>query len=717
MSSADSRPEDAGITQDIRRAASSERNPSTGAVDLEKKNSKTPLQQKNRSVINEDVTSMKGKLVVAVNTTIEELLQREDTDGDALITVDDRGPKSFLLKSLIHDGLQETEIKGTYHLANLLQELFLAQKKGEEFLEVNFGNVYEDPVTRLQRLIKTSWWDNLKRNIDSSGIAVAAIDPKTREAAESHPRIYVPRGVPLQHAYYSKLAQDMPDMNLDVQWLPDGNITAEFIRGLNDKPGILALEMEVNDIKGRKELKGLPFIVPGGRFNELYNWDSCFCATAMIDTHPHVVKSILRHFIFEIKHYGKILNANRSYYLGRAQPPFLTDLALKTYKAASHEPGSKELLKLAILAAMKEYYSYWMTAPRYDEDTGLTRYRPIGIGIPPEVESTGFDYVLEPYAQKHNMTTTEIRQAYTNGKILEPELDTFFLHDRALRESGHDTSNRFVGVCADLATIDLNCLLYRYETDIGEAIRTIFEDTLQVPAEFCAPGQAVDRFESSTSWDFAANRRKASINRYLWNEGKGLYFDYNTVTERQTEYETVTSLWALWCGVASPHQAALLVENALPKFECAGGLSSTTETSRGPVNAANPQKQWDYPSGWAPHQILAWDGLKKYGYHKEAERLAYRWLHMITRVFVDYNGTVVEKYDVTDLKCPHKLGAEYGNQGLNFRYAPEEGFGWTNASYLYGLSLLGFEARQALGVSVPYEVYAKGEQGGCWTGA
>ena len=558
------------------------------------------------------------------------------------------------MKSSKHNGTQGAEIKGTYHLANLLQELYLAQKKGEEYLAVDLGKVSENPVDRLHSLIQTSWWDNLKRNIDRSGIAIAAKDPKTCETAESRPRIYVPHGVPLQHAYYSKLAREMPEMKLDVQWLPESDITAEFIKSLNDKPGILALEMEEYDSNGRKELIGLPFIVPGGRFNELYNWDSCFCATAMIDTHPHVVKSILRHFIFEIKHYGKILNANRSYYLGRAQPPFLTDLALKTYRATKHEPGSKDLLKLAILAAMKEYHNYWMTAPRYNEDTGLTRYRPIGIGIPPEVESTGFDHILEPYAEKYNMTMTEVGQAYTNGQIQEPKLDTFFLHDRALRESGHDTSNRFVGVCADLATIDLNCLLYRYETDIAEAIRTTFEDNLQIPADFCAPGQVGDRFESSAVWECSAKKRQDSIDRYLWNEEKGLYFDFNTVTKTQTECETVTSLWALWCGVASPRQAALLVKNGLRKFECVGGLSSTTETSRGPVNAANPQKQWDYPNGWAPHQMLAWDGLKKYGYHHEAERLAYRWLHMITRVFEDYNGTVVEKYDVTELKSPHR---------------------------------------------------------------
>lgn len=710
MSSADLNPENSGSPQNVHLTTGSNRGfASTTQSTLSNSLGGEALgSNRLKQVPIDEVTGMERKLVVAVSATREELLRREDTDGDGLITVDDRGPKSFTLKSEEYDGTQEIEVKGTYHLANLLQELFLAQKKGEEYLEFDLKKIIEDPVGRLQRLIQNTWWDNLKRNIDGSGIAIAAKDPKTSEAAESHPRIYIPHALEAQYAYYSKLARDTPGINLDVQWLPKSDITADFIRSLNDKPGILALEMEVDDSKGHDCLIGLPFVVPGGRFNELYNWDSYFCATAMIDTHPYVVKSILRHFIFEIKSYGKILNANRSYYLGRSQPPFLTDLALRYYKAAIHEPGSKDLLKLAILAAMKEYHSYWMTTPRYDEGTGLTRYRPIGVGIPPEVESTGFDHILESYAKKHTMTISEIGQAYTNGEIHEPELDTFFLHDRALRESGHDTSNRFVGVCADLATIDLNCLLYRYECDIAEAIRTTFGDSLQVPGAFCAPGQAVDRLESSAAWDLSAKKRKELIDKYLWNEENGLYFDYNTATKKQIEHESVTSLWALWCGVASPDQAALLIKKGLPKFECVGGLSSTTEASRGPISAANPQKQWDFPNGWAPHQILAWGGLVKYGYHREAERLAYRWLHIITKVFVDYNGTVVEKYDVTELKSPHRVGAEYGNQGLNFKYAPEEGFGWTNASYLHGLSLLGLDARRALGRGMSYEVYAKG---------
>ncbi|KAL9100784.1 MAG: hypothetical protein Q9163_003880 [Psora crenata] len=610
------------------------------------------------------------KMVLHVDSTMSALLEHEDLDGDGLITVDDPGPKCFSPQTLSSNENQEVHIKGNYSLANLLQELFLAKQDGEEYIELDSDQLTEDPVPRVERFIKRSWWNNLSRTIDASGIAIAAKDPK---AEDSQARIYVPRGAPKQHAYYSKIAQEEPSMRLDVQWLPEGELTSEYIHSLDAKPGLLALEMEEDDSE-TGGLRGLPFIVPGGRFNELYNWDSCLCAWGMLDTHPHIVKSILRHFAFEIQHYGKICNANRSYYLGRAQPPFLTDLALRTYKATQHEPDSKGRLKLAILAAIKEYHNYWMSPSRYDDVTGLARYRPIGAGFPPECEPTQFVHVVAPYAAKYKVTIAQFIKMYNDKEINEPSLDVFCLHDRAVRECGHDSSNRVEGVCADLGTIDLQCLLYKYETDIAHAIRHVFNDHLLVPAAFCASGQAADHVETSAVWAQAAKKRKQVIDKYCWNEEEGLYFDYNIATGQQSDFETATSLWPLWCGVASPQQATRLVEKGLPKFECIGGLSAGTEKSRGLVDHARPQKQWDYPYGWPPHQLLAWDGLKRYGYHGEAERLIYRWLHMVMKVFVDYNGTVVEKYNVTTLDAPHKVDAEYGNQGMNFKYAPQEGW-------------------------------------------
>ena len=581
--------------------------------------------------------------------------------------------KSFSLGTSSSDGTHRIQIRGTYMLASLLQELSLAKAENRKFMALEEWKLTEDPVHRLDRMIKEVYWDSLTRCLDEFGIELAAQDSK---ASDTRPRIYVPRGAPEQFAYYEKIAHHRPDLGLDVQWLPEGEITAEFIKSLNHKPGMLALEMDFiqeEDSIGRKVPKGLPFIVPGGRFNELYNWDACFCTLGMLESHPHVVKSMIRHFVFEIKHYGKVLNANRSYYLGRSQPPFLTELATRTYYATRYEPGAKQLFQLAILAAIKEYHNLWMAEPRHDKLSGLSRYRPIGLGFPPECEPEHFAHVLKPYAVKYQLSVNEVKDAYDNGDIHEPDLDEFCLHDRAARESGHDTSKRTENAAANNATIDLNCLLYRYETDIAHAIRTEFDDRLEVPAAFCTPGQEAGRLESSSIWDRRARKRKLLIDKFMWNEDQGLYYDYDTVKRKQSDYESATSFWALWCGVASPRQAALLVEKGLPRFECAGGLSSGTQSSRGPVSAEHPQKQWDYPHGWAPHQVLAWDGLKRYGYHEEAERLIYRWLHMITRISADYNGTVVEKYDVTQLDRAHKVGAEYGNQGLAFQGVPQGG--------------------------------------------
>ena len=635
-----------------------------------------------------DGTVGEKKFSLNVHDTMEALLRQEDLNQDGLITVDDDGPKvrwahysllmmplticlqSFLIHEVHSTSGEGTMIKGTYPLAVLLQELFFSKTRGEKYLETSSTKLQEDPVHRLERLIRHTFWDTLTRQMDAKGIAAAAPDPKT---ADSQPRIYVPARAPHQYDYYSKLAAEKPEMHLDVQWLPAGEVDGKFIQSINSKPGILAMAME--ESKLGEEMKALPFIVPGGRFNELYNWDSVFAAGwGMLETHAHISSAVIRHFIFEIEHYGKILNANRSYYLGRAQPPFLTSLALKTYEATKGSPGSKELLRDAILAAIKEYRQYWMSPPRYDEETGLSRYRPIGLGFPPECESTQFDHILAPFAKKYDMDIAGVAEAYNRGDIIEPELDIFTLHDRAVRESGHDVSMRTEGVCADLGTVDLNCLLYKYETDVAYAIREVFSDKLELSGSSSGENQDSGVAESAASWEQAAAKRKHLIDKYLWNDEQGLYFDYNTRTKQQTSFESVTAFWALWCGVASPDQAAKLVRKSLPKFEQIGGLTVGTEKSRGPIDEAHPQKQWDFPYGWPPHQILAWDGLKRYGYDKEAERLVYRWLHMIVKVFVDYNGIVVEKYNVTQLERPHRVEAEYGNQGLNFKYAPQEGY-------------------------------------------
>lgn len=547
--------------------------------------------------------------------------------------------------------------------------LTVASETNVKYIILPGERLTEQPVDRLSRLIKSTFWPSLTRRLDESMIAKAAFDEKDW-TPDPQPRIYVPMDEPEQYEYYMSISRRRPELRLDVQVVPR-HVTFEVYQEMNKKPGLLALAMDRTSTQ-EFQLSGVPFVVPGGRFNELYGWDSYFTALGLLcDGHVDLAKGIVRNFVFEIQHYGLIPNANRSYYLLRSQPPFLTNLALRVYELTRWEPDAKSFLRRALLAAIKEYNQVWMSEPRYDKTTGLSRYIPKGFGIPLECEETQFDRVLIPYANQHGLSIQDFKKAYNNGDILEPDLDTYFLHDRAIRESGHDVSLRLEAVCADVVTVDLNCCLYRYEMDIAHTIRTVFGDRLEVPPEFGLPGEVENRVESSSSWLRKARRRQSLMNKFLWNSEKGSYFDYDTLKGKQLTYETVTCFWTLWCGVANPEQARTLVSQALQKFECRGGLSVGSQESCG--NWLNREHhQWDYPYGWAPHQMLAWDGLRSYGYHQEADRLAYRWLHLITSVFVNY-GAVVEKYDVTNLIDGHKVDVEYGNQGLNFSGFAREG--------------------------------------------
>jgi alpha,alpha-trehalase len=181
-----------------------------------------------------------------------------------------------------------------------------------------------------------------------------------------------------------------------------------------------------------------------------------------------------------------------------------------------------------------------------------------------------------------------------------------------------------------------------------------------------------------------------------------MFFDYDFALDRRTGYESATTFYPLWAGLASPYQARRLVNEALPLLEASGGLVSGTEASRGEVSRERPQRQWDYPFGWPPHQMLAWQGLVDYGYRKDAQRLAYRWLLMITQNAADYNGTVPEKYDV--VHRTHQVFVEYGNVGTQFEYITREGFGWMNASYQVGRALLSSGQTAHLEALAPLEV-------------
>ncbi|OCF35486.1 alpha,alpha-trehalase [Kwoniella heveanensis BCC8398] len=677
---------------------------------------------RNRRLSHDEVTaSAPRRFLIDVEETMRIVLEQEDTDRNFQISIYDSGPKLLSLGTASSNAHKTFDIRGTYMLSNLLQELALARDYGRKRIVLDEARLAENPVDRLSRMIKNSFWNALTRRIDAEGLEVACADPKNR-SQHMRSRIYIPHGEEEMAEYYRQIGRDKPNLNLEVDILPVKCDDPAFVKSLNDKPGILALAMDRKvDANGKVKLEALPFVVPGARFNEKYGWDSYFMALGLlVDGRMDLAKSIVEHCLFEIKYYNKVLNGNRSYYLCRSQPPFLTDLALQIYNQLdrSQKEDNKNWLKRVIQAAIKEYHSYWMSEPSLDPVSGLSRYRPVGLGIPPETEATHFTHILQPYAQKLGISVNEYIDGYNELKIHEPELDEYFLHDRGVRESGHDTSYRLDRKCADLGTVDLNSLLYKYEFDIASAIEVAFDGQLDIEEEFNlspwpitpeafregAPRQkSTAAPTTSKHWFERAARRKELMDELCWNDGHGMYFDYDTKAKKQARYESVTTLWPLWAGCASEEQALKLVRHALPKFEVAGGLVSGTEESRGIISIDRPNRQWDYPYSWPPHQIMAWVGLERYGFVDDAARLAYRWIYMMTLSFVDFNGIVPEKFDAVELS--HMVDAEYGNQGTDFRYVPREGFGWMNSAYQIGLQCLSTGMRRAVANCVPPWVF------------
>lgn len=665
-----------------------------------------------RNSVSEDL-GRDSLFLVNVAKTRSHILRHEDTDGDERVTIEDRGPKHVKLPSYNSGGFLRRSVRGNYQVSSLLQELSLMELRSEGAhgpsplarpnvpAIITGHQLMENPVLRLTRMIRQYFWPALRRSIDAEGIRLICADPKNR-GPDKRPRIYIPFNDIRGLKYFYKVSESLHYLNLDVVQLP-AVITPAYVQSLNDKPGILALDLEEVHLDGESEthMVGKPFVVPGGRFNEMYGWDSYFCVLGLLEDaeNPnslYIAKSMVENFVYQINNYGRILNANRSYYLLRSQPPFLTDMALRVYDrlVASGEKSdvTGHWLREAMMSAIKEYRAIWMSEPRLIAEVGLSRYCSEGVGVPPETESSHFDSVLQPYAAKWDVGIRDFIGSYNLGEIEESELDEYFLHDRAVRESGHDTTYRLDGKAAHLLTVDLCALLYKYEADISKYLEDECAGELKMPN---------GEMELLSTWRAAMERRLSLANKFLWDEERKMYFDYDFIKKEKTDYESATTFWPMWAGMCCEEQAEDLVKKALPLLEEAGGLVSGTKRSLGKVSLDRPNRQWDYPFGWTPHQMLAWMGLSKYHFEDDCRRLVYRWLYMITRAFTDFNGVVPEKFDV--VKMSHKVNVEYGNVGTEFKRVPQEGFGWMNASYLFGLKYLNLLERRALGALVPPE--------------
>lgn len=429
------------------------------------------------------------------------------------------------------------------------------------------------------------------------------------------------------------------------------------------------------------------YVVPGGRFNEMYGWDSYFIILGLVaDRRTDLARGMIENFFFEIENYGSILNANRTYQLTRSQPPFLTSMIRELYEHPAGHPVSKAWLARAYDYAKRDY-NVWITAPHLAGDTGLARYFDVGAGPVPEMadDSTYYpdvirwllahpsvhtDYLIDApddptpsQAAELAKTSCDISAshvcatAHVDGHRLTA---AFYQGDRAMRESGFDPSFRFgpfSGSTQDYAPVCLNSLLYKYERDMAH-----FARLLNRPSE-------------AAQWTRRATARKAAINKYLWDAKAGMFYDYDFVKDHPSPYNYISAFYPLWAGLASPQQAAALRLH-LPLMERSGGIAMSDFDSG---------TQWDLPFGWAPTTWLTIKGLSQYGFTADADRISTKFSATILDNFL-HDGTIREKYNVVSGSANVDVATGYKSNVV--------GFGWTNGVYLQMTNLLAQSAKK-----------------------
>ena len=402
-----------------------------------------------------------------------------------------------------------------------------------------------------------------------------------------------------------------------------------------------ALTRSPDPIGARSSLIPLPkpYVVPGGRFREVYYWDSYFTMLGLVESRrTDLVKHMLDNFAYLVTTVGHIPNGNRTYYLSRSQPPFFAAM-VGLYASATDTTQA-----LPYLDAIEAEHAFWMNgADRVAPGNAFRRVVRLRDG---SVLNRYWDDRPEPRPESY-------REDYELGQTVPAEQrEALFRNIRAAAESGWDFSSRWMRDPKDLRSletteiipIDLNSLLYHAERTIAalRAFRGRAGDA-QVASQFAA----------------AAERRKLALVAAAYDPAAGYFFDVRWRTgERVTDRPTMAAAAVLYFGLASPEQGRAVAGRLGSDFLKAGGFVTTQVTSG---------QQWDSPNGWPPLQWLAVQGVSRYGRPDVADDARNRWLALNRRTY-RATGKMTEKYDVTDLSR-RAGGGEYPTQ---------DGFGWTN---------------------------------------
>ncbi|WP_336240246.1 alpha,alpha-trehalase [Citrobacter werkmanii] len=388
-----------------------------------------------------------------------------------------------------------------------------------------------------------------------------------------------------------------------------------------------------------------PYVVPGGRFREIYYWDSYFTMLGLAESnHWDKVSDMVANFAYEIDAWGHIPNGNRTYYLSRSQPPFF---AFMVELLAQHD--GDDVLKKYLPQMLKEY-TYWMEGVetlqpgqqnkrvvKLDDGTILNRYW--DDRDTPRPESWVED--ITTAKSNPNRPATEIYRDL-----------------RSAAASGWDFSSRWMDNPNQLGTlrttsivpVDLNALMYKMEKMIALASKAAGDDA------------------KAAQYEGFANDRQKGIEKHLWNDKEGWYADYDLKSHKVRNQLTAAALFPLYVNAAAKDRASKVAAATQAHLLQPGGLATTSVKSG---------QQWDAPNGWAPLQWVAASGLQNYGQDNVAMDVTWRFLTNVQHTY-DREKKLVEKYDVSTT----------GTGGGGGEYPLQDGFGWTNGVTLKMLDLI-----------------------------
>jgi alpha,alpha-trehalase len=381
-----------------------------------------------------------------------------------------------------------------------------------------------------------------------------------------------------------------------------------------------------------------PYLVPGGRFREVYYWDSYFTMLGLAEAgRGQLLKDITDNFAYLIGRFGFVPNGNRTYYLTRSQPPFFASMV----QLLAKERGNAELLRYR--AALEAEYRYWMRgAETLKPGTASRRVVRLASGA---VLNRYWDDSDQPREESYAEDVAAAKKSTQPPAQLYRNL-------RAGAASGWDFSSRWFKATgglasiqtADLVPVDLNCLLYNLENTLAEAARVANQPAL------------------SRSYMAKAQQRKTALLATSWDAKVGWFQDYNWRLKQRSTVRSLAGVFPLAFGLATSEQAKRVGAGLQANFLKPGGLITTLSATG---------QQWDAPNGWAPLQYLAIEGLTRYKQQPLADTIAHRWVRLNSRVFLQ-TGKLLEKYDVVNSNRPAGGG----------EYPLQDGFGWTNGVLL-----------------------------------